>query len=248
MTNTSVRWSFPGKVEPFRKSGHARSILTSSASSEAYTPPHILNAGRHALGGVIDLDPCSNEIANEEVRALRILTKEDDGLEVPWFADGEHGTVWCNPPGGFLDRKTLKPAVRGMSSACAWWYELLEYYRAGIVTSALYYTFRLDVLQNIQAEPGYEPPHAFPFCIFGERPRHYSAETPKHERGQVGQPTHACAAFFLPERHVSHPHYCGHSEALQSGADPATFRFHGRHGPSVDRFRGAFEPLGYVRI
>ena len=47
-----------------------RATLTASGSSEAYTPPFILEAAREALGGSIDLDPFSCATANQEVRAL----------------------------------------------------------------------------------------------------------------------------------------------------------------------------------
>jgi hypothetical protein len=35
--------------------------LLSSASPDWWTPPHILEASREALGGRIDLDPCAND-------------------------------------------------------------------------------------------------------------------------------------------------------------------------------------------
>ncbi len=268
--------------EPFRTGGHDRAVLTASGSSEAYTPPFILEAGRQALGGVIDLDPFSCAVANEEVRARRFFTEKENGFVLPYGTKAQPSTVWSNPPGGFLNRKTLMPAKRGMSSCCAAWYSLLDEYREGHVLSACFYTFRLDVLQNIQAEEGYEPPHAYPFCIFGERPRHWhngrwvagaAKEDPpvwepphlKHERGQKGAPTHACAVFFLPSRWTlptgvpgGSPHELAASQGMLEGVsfDPAT-PFHGGrlpsaprgfYGPSVDRFVEAFTPVGYVRV
>jgi ParB family chromosome partitioning protein len=58
-----------------------------------YTNPIIIDAARSALGGTIDLDPASHPIANKEVRASKIYTKQENGLLHPWA-----GKVWVNPP------------------------------------------------------------------------------------------------------------------------------------------------------
>lgn len=224
------------QAEPFRKT-KAVHALTSSASNDAYTPPDVLEAARQALGGSIDLDPASCAVANEEVGAGRYFIEGADpsrcagGLFMPWDnGAGGPATVWLNPPGGFVHRETLLPAVRGMSQACAWWRKLRTEYRAGRVQSACFYVFRLDVLQNIQALEGCEPPQAFPFVILKARPRHWTAATPREKRGKQGQPTHACAVFFLPEE----------QETMYSGLAPKR--------ESVERFADAFAPLGYVRL
>lgn len=66
--------------------------LTSSNSDEHNTPSYLIEATREVLGS-IDLDPMSNDLANETVRATNYYTKEDDGLSKNWF-----GSVWLNPP------------------------------------------------------------------------------------------------------------------------------------------------------
>ena len=59
-------------------------------TSEWYTPPIIFQS----LGLTFDLDPCSPG-ASHWVPALTVYTKQDDGLNKPWF-----GVVWVNPPFG----------------------------------------------------------------------------------------------------------------------------------------------------
>lgn len=54
------------------------------------TPPHIL-----AALGTFDLDPCACSRPRPWATAKAHYTKEDDGLNQPWF-----GRVWCNPPYG----------------------------------------------------------------------------------------------------------------------------------------------------
>lgn len=63
-----------------------------NSNDEWYTPDHILEKAREVLG-TIDLDPASSLIAQSRVNAGSFLTKEQNGLLVPW-----QGKVWCNPP------------------------------------------------------------------------------------------------------------------------------------------------------
>lgn len=73
----------------------------SSESSEWYTPPAYLRAVREVLGE-IDLDPASNEIANDNVQAKKIYTETDDGLSKAW-----RGRVFVNPPYGTEEGKSV---------------------------------------------------------------------------------------------------------------------------------------------
>ena len=63
-----------------------------SGNQEWYTPEWIIEAARLTMGR-IDLDPASNPIANEWIRATQYFTQEQDGLLQPWS-----GCVWLNPP------------------------------------------------------------------------------------------------------------------------------------------------------
>jgi len=65
-----------------------------SATPEHYTPRAWVDRARQALGGEIDLDPCSCEEAQRVVRATRYYTRADDGLERLWDR-----RVFVNPPG-----------------------------------------------------------------------------------------------------------------------------------------------------
>jgi ParB family transcriptional regulator, chromosome partitioning protein len=62
-------------------------------SDDRYTPRHLIEAARVALGGAIDLDPASCAEANAVVQARHYFTIADNGLAQPW-----RGRVWLNPP------------------------------------------------------------------------------------------------------------------------------------------------------
>ena len=68
-------------------------INQDSGNTEWYTPDEIMEIVR-AMLGVIELDPASNQMANERVKAGRIFTSKDDGLTQDWKAE----TLWLNHP------------------------------------------------------------------------------------------------------------------------------------------------------
>lgn len=67
-------------------------VSNNSGNNEWYTPVHIIEAARVAMGR-IDLDPASCKIANETVGAIKYFDIDQNGLEQRW-----HGNVWLNPP------------------------------------------------------------------------------------------------------------------------------------------------------
>ena len=70
--------------------GNVRTLGT--GNDEWHTPEQYIELARQAMG-TIDLDPASNEEAQETVKALQWFGIEDDGLSLDWF-----GKVWLNPP------------------------------------------------------------------------------------------------------------------------------------------------------
>jgi len=92
-------------------------VWLSSESNEWYTPAKYIEAARRVLGG-FDVDPASNDRANQTVRATVYYTKENSGLDKDW-----PGRVWLNPPYG------------GLSGAFV--ARLVEQVKAGITTEAI---------------------------------------------------------------------------------------------------------------
>lgn len=66
-----------------------------SMSKDWCSPPELVEAARVALGGVIHLDPCSNEFSS--VRALTAYQLPTDGLASDWGFP----TIFVNPPYGY---------------------------------------------------------------------------------------------------------------------------------------------------
>jgi ParB family transcriptional regulator, chromosome partitioning protein len=78
-------------AKEIRETGHVnRTSFT--GENEWFTPAEWLDRARAALGE-IDLDPASNPLAQDAVKATAFFTKEDDALTKEWG-----GRVWMNPP------------------------------------------------------------------------------------------------------------------------------------------------------
>ena len=63
-----------------------------SGDEEWYTPSQYIESARAVLGQ-FDVDPASNPVAQQTVKATTDFTKDDDGLSKTWI-----GRVWLNPP------------------------------------------------------------------------------------------------------------------------------------------------------
>ena len=165
-----------------------------SSTNEAYTPPEVVKAARRVMGK-IDLDPFSCRLANEVVKAERYFHKR--ALSKPWCnLDGSPARVFCNPPGGTLNRHTLEPSIRpdgkpgpGYSSLAVGWAKLLHEYLIGNVVEAVFVCFSLNTFQNAQKIPGCQfAPYMFPFCVPHDRLQFWSKARPVGKRGQPSQP------------------------------------------------------------
>lgn len=88
---------------------------------ESYTPEKYIEAARAALGG-IDLDPASNALAQNIVKAEEWYDEEENGLLQDWS-----GRVFLNPPYAY-------PAVANFIQ------KLCDEYEAGDVTAAVLLT------------------------------------------------------------------------------------------------------------
>lgn len=126
---------------------------------EHYTPGFIVEASRNLLG-VIELDPASNSIANEVVKANKFFTKEENGLKQKW-----QGKVFLNPPGGKTKNK---------SNSKLFWEKLSYEWFVNNVSEAVFLAYSMEVLQTTQ-DLKY-PVLCFPFCIPKKRISFYDCE------------------------------------------------------------------------
>jgi len=97
-------------------------VQETSDKNEWYTPHPYVEAARKVMGAIY-LDPASCPEANKTVRASRIYTKDQDGLQRPWA-----GPLWLNPPYG---------SVNGKSNMSIWSARLIEEHKRGNVAQAV---------------------------------------------------------------------------------------------------------------
>ena len=152
-----------------RDNAHFRTNFT--GNNEWYTPAPHLALVRHVLGD-IDLDPASNDIAQQQVCAVNYFTSEDDGLTRPW-----HGRIFMNPPFSypeierFIDklleeltagRVTEAIALTNNFSDTAW------FHKAALAAAALCFTKGRVPFETPEGERG-QPTQGQTFFYFGPR-------------------------------------------------------------------------------
>lgn len=162
------------------KSEQNRKAMHSSGSNEHYSPGYIVDIAREVLGGQIDCDPASNFMANKYIQASTIYTIKENGLKLPW-----HGRVFLNPPGGKDGSESIQ---------CAWWKKLVQEYRAGRVTAAIFLGFSIEILQTSQAQK--ISVAQFPLCIPRKRIDFLQPDGNKLKEGTGS--THSSVIAFLP--------------------------------------------------
>jgi hypothetical protein len=126
--------------------------------NERRTPARVVELARATLEH-IDLDPASDEEANKLVRADRIYTKADNGLDQQWA-----GRVFLNPPGGKVSRVGMCHYPKPLSSAAVWWAKLLHEVDSGRVEAAIFVAFNIEAMLNTQKFTD-RPIQAYPFCV-----------------------------------------------------------------------------------
>lgn len=145
----------------------ARSIMTSSASDEWYTPPGYIELARQVLGR-IDLDPASNHVAQQWIQATTYYTLCDNGLEQAW-----EGRMWLNPPYG--------------SQVHRWTAKAVQSYRYGAVCGAILLVRPAPGSAWYQKLSG-----LYPCCIPHKRIRFMDANGVEQK-----SPVHGNAFFYL---------------------------------------------------
>ena len=146
-----------------------------SKSNEWYTPQKYVDAARELMGG-IDLDPASNAIANETVKAARYYDITTNGLDKDWA-----GRIWLNPPYG---------REEAGSNQDVWTRRLIDQFRKGITTEAV-------LLVNAAVDTKWfhnifnQYPLSFPVCFPDHRVNFYTPEA------SVSGPTHGSALIYL---------------------------------------------------
>ena len=74
------------------KTGAQAALAGMTGNNEWYTPSEWIERARKAMGS-LDVDPASNEVAQQTVQASEWYDQERDGLQQEW-----QGNVWLNPP------------------------------------------------------------------------------------------------------------------------------------------------------
>ncbi len=148
----------------------------SSKSTEYFTPSVYVEAARTVMGG-IDLDPAAHPFAQTWIKATKIYTIEDDGLNHFW-----RGRVWLNPP--------YSKGKNNLSNASVWSTRLCSFFSYGDVTQAVLL---------VKAALGYKWFESlfpkFPVCLTRERIRFITVDK------QMPPAKQANAFFYMgPER------------------------------------------------
>lgn len=153
-------------------------IQHSSRSDEWYTPEWIIEKVRSVLG-TIDLDPASNIIANNVVKASYFLTKDYNSLDNPWFCNND--TVFLNPPGG---------KIGNQSKTILFWKRLLQHKHT--FKDAIFLAFSIEALQTSQGKEDCEPISNYTICIPSKRLKFWNQLEDKN------QPSHSNMIVYVP--------------------------------------------------
>ena len=112
-------------------------LNTQSEHGRNLTPVPIVESARKVLGG-IELDPASDAIANQAVKAERFYTLEENGFDKDWVAS----TLWLNPPGKTRSNGKL-------ITASDWFAKLYRVWNLGKVTEAIGLVYRAGSIGSL---------------------------------------------------------------------------------------------------
>jgi phage N-6-adenine-methyltransferase len=142
-----------------------------TGENEWFTPVEYIEAARLVLEE-IDLDPASNPIAQEWIKANEYFTRADDGLKHEW-----HGRVWLNPPYargeiGMFVNKLLREIESGRVAAAVLLthsYTDTEWFHNAVSTMDAVCFTRGRVKFIDDAGDPCAPTQGQAFCYYGER-------------------------------------------------------------------------------
>ena len=123
-------------------------------TNEWFTPKEYIDLARKLMKE-IDLDPASNNHANEIVKATLYFDKKMDGLNREW-----NGRVFLNPPYGRLG---------GRSGAGVWINKLISEFQAGNVTEAIV------LVNSATGDQWFQPLFDSPICFVNRRIKFYQS-------------------------------------------------------------------------
>lgn len=116
-------------------------IKHSSKNQRWFTPLNIVESARLVLGGVIDLDPASEEFGNSRIKAARFIIETEDALHPDTRWATQPVSVFLNSPGGRSQRTSI-PVL--------FWQKLMCLRDVGLIKHAIVIGFSLEFLQTSQ--------------------------------------------------------------------------------------------------
>lgn len=152
------------------------------------TPDNYAESCRVVFGGVIDLDPCTSELFNTVIRAKKIFTRENNALAP--------GRIW-------LGNAIVNAPGEGHGSLVKrFWEKLIEQYRLGNITAAIWIGFNINQLQTLQRARVDAHPLHFPMCVPTGR-MEFSTTSKDHQVQLFGEPERE----LIPATDPGHPNF-----------------------------------------
>lgn len=168
--------------------------MHTSDSCEHGTPGVGVELARYVSSDGIGTDPFSSNYWNvHSVRARTFYDKEHDGLTGIWS-----GFCLVNPPGGVTKMVDGKRVIVTPSLVRPAWERLVNDWRRGVIDGALWVSFSLEQLCNLQGSPAH--PLQLPTVVPCERLRYLKRPPGGGPPVPGTAPTHASALTLLPSR------------------------------------------------